>query len=402
MNKKFIALMAIVCVVCCALCLVACNKDNVVEVTSVEFDITQIELTRGEGLILNATITPSNASNQTIEWTSANHSVAIVESGYVVTFGEGTTIITAKSNNGKNATCKVTVKANDYDNQILTVKFDPNGGKFADGKTEPIEKTVNWGDRLDPMTVTRDGKYEFEGWYIKGRPATGAWNFDAYGVYDDITLYAKWDYINDYDILEFIFASIIQNNYKEDGLEDVEVDIISVYVSDDGYFCFIEKDRYGASAYKTNLPFTEDILTLDILKEFIQNYNLTEIDSYSYYYNSDNYFYIANSLPIKYTDSEYSVVYACVTDWVYDSDASHNTTTTGPWYSCKVKALMLDEDGKVFTYSATVVSATTNFNLVIGGGFLSEAYDEVITYLGDFANVYYAEYLLDKEADILY
>ena len=65
---------------------------------------------------------------------------------------------------------------------------------------------------------------------------------------------------------------------------------------------------------------------------------------------------------------------------------------------------MVDEDGNLFTYSATIVSATTNFNYVLGGGplggYMSQDYDQVITYLGDLANDYYSEYLLDKEASI--
>ena len=413
MKKKLITLLTLLCVVCCALWLVACDKDTDVEVTGVELDITQITLTKGEHLLLTATITPSNATNQKIEWTSANHSVAVVEDGYVVTFGEGTTTITAKSSNGKTATCAVTVEASQDNPYVMQydVKFDPNGGKFADGSTEPIEKTVNWGDHLNPVTVTRDGKYEFAGWYRKGQPATGAWDFDSHGVFDDTTLYASWKYLNSFEAIMVALEDRISDDYQKQNKENVEVDILSIYKDEDGYLCFIEKDRYGVNTYKTGISDFKEI-TADVVAQ-VPDTTLTEIDSYNYEYNSDNNSYIADYLPPKYpvkdpTVDTYehpenkivcSVIYACVTDWTYYFD-DYYTQAKGPYYSCEVKALMVDEDGKVFTYTATIVSATTNFNFVMGGSFLSQDINAVITPLGDLANDYYSEYHLDKEASI--
>ncbi|MDE6275006.1 MAG: Ig-like domain-containing protein [Clostridia bacterium] len=400
MKKKLVALLAIISVICCALCLVACDKDNVVEVAGIELDQTQITLTEGEKIYLTATVTPSNATDQKIEWTSSNHSVAIVEDGYVVTFGEGTTNVTAKSSNGKTAQCSVIVKKDPNDNYVMEfdVKFDANGGKFPNG-SDTFETTAEWGSHLKPVTATRDGKYEFAGWYIKGQPATGAWNFDTNGVFADTTLYASWKYLNDYESIMTALEDRISSDYQKENKEYVEVDILSIYKNDEGYLCFIEKDRYGVTTYKTDICDFEDI-TADIVAK-IPTTNLEEIDNYAYYYNSDNYSYIVDYLPGKYIKGvDCSVIYACVSNWEYD--ANKHVTTPKIWYSCEVKALMVDGDGNVFTYSATIVSGTTNFNLVVGGGFLSEEFDEVITPLGELANDYYSEYLKDEEASILY
>ena len=64
--------------------------------------------------ILTATVTPSNASNKTLTWTSSNTNVATVSSDGVVTAkGNGTATITATTTDGSNksTTCSVTVDA---------------------------------------------------------------------------------------------------------------------------------------------------------------------------------------------------------------------------------------------------------------------------------------------------
>ena len=401
MKKKLITLLLVVCVVCCTLCLVACNKDNDVEVSGITLDETQITIDRYSTTSLVATISPSNATNQKLEWSSSQLNVAVVEDGYVAAIGVGTTTITAKSNNGKTAKCEVTVKENKDDNFVLEldVKFDPNGGKFADNTIEPIKKTVKWGDHLDPVTVTRDGEYEFEGWYIKGQPYTGAWNFDSTGVFGDTTLYAKWKYLNSYEEVMIALENRIQDEYQKENIENienVEVDILSIYKDNDGYLCFIEKDRYGVTTYKTDIS-NFDGINAEVISQ-ITDTDLTSIDSYNYYYNSDNYSYIADYLPGKYIDGECLVIYGCVRDWVFYEDDFY-TQAKGPYYSCEVKALMVDGEGNVFTYSATIVSGTTNFNSVVGGSFLSKDLNAVITPLGDLANDYYSEYLKSMDAD---
>lgn len=61
---------------------------------------------------LTATVTPSNATNKKVTWTSSNSSVATVsDTGVVTSKGSGTAIITATTTDGTNltATCRVTV-----------------------------------------------------------------------------------------------------------------------------------------------------------------------------------------------------------------------------------------------------------------------------------------------------
>ena len=63
------------------------------------------------GTKLTATVTPDNATDKTVTWTSSDKNVATVDkdNGTVTPVGEGTATITATAANGKKDTCKVTV-----------------------------------------------------------------------------------------------------------------------------------------------------------------------------------------------------------------------------------------------------------------------------------------------------
>ncbi|WCN37946.1 Ig-like domain-containing protein [Aneurinibacillus uraniidurans] len=79
-------------------------------VTGIKLDKTALSLKVGEeDAALTATITPENATNQAITWTSSNPKIATVdENGKVHAVGSGTAIITAKTvEGGKVATCRV-------------------------------------------------------------------------------------------------------------------------------------------------------------------------------------------------------------------------------------------------------------------------------------------------------
>ena len=80
-------------------------------VTGIAIDKSAIELERGKTETLTAIVSPSNATNQTITWSSSDSLVAIVSSsGEVTAVGKGAATITATSaDGGYTATCTVTV-----------------------------------------------------------------------------------------------------------------------------------------------------------------------------------------------------------------------------------------------------------------------------------------------------
>ena len=80
-----------------------------VEVTGVSLDKTSASVKINESVTLTANVTPSNAANKTITWSSSDTSVATVSNGTVKGIKAGSATITAKTNNGKTATCTITV-----------------------------------------------------------------------------------------------------------------------------------------------------------------------------------------------------------------------------------------------------------------------------------------------------
>ena len=92
-----------------------CNvtvKNPVISVTGVTLNKTALNLVTGASESLIATISPSNATNKNVEWTSSNTNVATVDTtGKVIGVSSGSATITVKTKDGaKVATCNVTVK----------------------------------------------------------------------------------------------------------------------------------------------------------------------------------------------------------------------------------------------------------------------------------------------------
>ena len=81
-----------------------------VSVTDVSLDKDTLSLYIGGSETLTAIITPDNASNKSLTWSSDNQNVATVENGKVTAKAAGTATITVTTEDGsKTATCQVTV-----------------------------------------------------------------------------------------------------------------------------------------------------------------------------------------------------------------------------------------------------------------------------------------------------
>ncbi|MDE6596322.1 MAG: Ig-like domain-containing protein [Oscillospiraceae bacterium] len=85
---------------------------------------------------LPATVAPANAGNKTLTWFSNNESVLTVDAnGKVTAKGAGKATITAKSANGKIATCVITV----VDPSSYKVEFTSQSVKMTVGSTMALE-----------------------------------------------------------------------------------------------------------------------------------------------------------------------------------------------------------------------------------------------------------------------
>lgn len=86
------------------------EKEGTIAVSAVAVNPTTAAVKPGATVILSATVTPEDATDKTITWSSSDEKVATVDGGKVTGVAEGTATITATTKSGdKTATCTVTV-----------------------------------------------------------------------------------------------------------------------------------------------------------------------------------------------------------------------------------------------------------------------------------------------------
>ena len=122
--------------------------------TSVSVSPSSVTLTEGQSRYLTATVYPSNAS-QLVTWTSSNANIAsISSSGKVTAVNAGTAIITAKTSNGKSATCTVTCKAAIPD---LTISDKDGVTSLPDKANVSYERTFysGWNSVCVPFALSQ-------------------------------------------------------------------------------------------------------------------------------------------------------------------------------------------------------------------------------------------------------
>ena len=94
-----------------ASCTVTATKPNVA-VTSIKVTPSLYTINVGDKYKLTATISPSNATDKSIIWSSDNTNVVCVDNnGNITGVSSGSAIVTVKTSNGKTATCSITCKA---------------------------------------------------------------------------------------------------------------------------------------------------------------------------------------------------------------------------------------------------------------------------------------------------
>ena len=132
-----------------ATCAVTVSAPN--SVTGVSVEPKERVISIGEELVIKATITPENATNKKVAWTSDNETVAKVdESGKVTSISEGTAKITVTTEDGgKTATCAITVKNYPKGNAILLEDFTATWcGPCFVGMKNIHKQMEGFGDRV--------------------------------------------------------------------------------------------------------------------------------------------------------------------------------------------------------------------------------------------------------------
>ncbi|MBQ3766445.1 MAG: alpha-L-fucosidase [Bacteroidales bacterium] len=137
-------------------------EDDTVPVTAVNVTRTGLELKAGEGFRLGARISPKNATNPQVTWSSDNEAVATVgrDDGQVKAIAEGKAVITVTTvDGGFTDTCPVTVKGGD-----TPPPPDPTDpGTPAAFGAVPTSGQLAW-QRQELLMFYHYGQATFSGW----------------------------------------------------------------------------------------------------------------------------------------------------------------------------------------------------------------------------------------------
>lgn len=120
-------------------------------VTKITLDSTSETLTVGDDTTLTATVTPDDAFDTSVQWSTNNANVATVTDGTVTALAAGTAEITAtaKDGSGVKATCRITVLAK------ATQDSDQKGDK--DPKQNDSDKDMDNDEPVDVAKITITG-----------------------------------------------------------------------------------------------------------------------------------------------------------------------------------------------------------------------------------------------------
>ena len=147
------------------------NPDDIVKVTGVALDKTSLTFTAVDMTQkLGEVITPANATNKSVTWTSSNPGVATVSNGTVTALAAGSTTITVTTaDGGFTATCSVTVSSDPNKTISALILTEASSStkeipaftataKYSDRTTKEVTSKVTWNSTDTAVaTVAADG-----------------------------------------------------------------------------------------------------------------------------------------------------------------------------------------------------------------------------------------------------
>ncbi len=298
--KKLFSVLAII----FALSSCTIEKQEVIEITGITISEKSISIFENEEKTLTAEVTPSNAADKTVTWSSDNEAVATVSNGRVKGVREGRAVITAKAGNFT-ASCSVTVlksvlivtgDACDVTSNSARVTMNVNlslAGNYSSYNAGIVFGTGSNLSRLSDTVyeIARDkngnpdtsGSYEFE---LAGLMANTTYRYMAFAEFDgkeecgevksfttssinlstdkmvDLGLSVKWagwnvgasrpEEFGDY----FSWGETKpKDSYWQD---DYKYGVVNKYGTDDVIYKYNVREEYGDVDGRTRLSATDD------------------------------------------------------------------------------------------------------------------------------------------------
>ena len=123
--------------------LISCGQEKEpVSVTGISLSPTLLEIIEGDIRTLSVNISPSNADNKSVSWTSTQPAVASVQEGTVTAHKEGTaTIIVTTADGGKTATCTVNVAPSYV--AVSEVSLNHSALELLEGESTTLIATIS-------------------------------------------------------------------------------------------------------------------------------------------------------------------------------------------------------------------------------------------------------------------
>lgn len=140
-----------------------------IEVRSVSFGKTSLSMRVGEEIVLVVTIEPNNATDKSIEWSNTNPSVVSADGGRIIALSEGETVITAKTKNGKQATCRINVIGPEASFIVLNqteLELEAGDEVNLTATVYPenaADKSITWATSDAAVAAVSEGKITAEG-----------------------------------------------------------------------------------------------------------------------------------------------------------------------------------------------------------------------------------------------
>ncbi len=133
--KNFVKLLSVLTIVVAMAAFATSCKEDVM-VISIALDKVTADVQVGATLDLNVIVTPADATNQEIKWSTSNAAVATVTDGTVTGVALGTATITAKakSDTTKTATCSVTIIPSNGQTITVTGEITTNTTWYSNAK----------------------------------------------------------------------------------------------------------------------------------------------------------------------------------------------------------------------------------------------------------------------------